>query len=341
MSFPFKYLSHWYQNQTLRSVLVGRLSFSLLSLFLSITFSNLIFKNNVLSFLPSFLPPHNFWGGLLWLLQKITFLLPAEMRMFEAFSDSKAHWGMEILSRLLRNKGSRGATARSVPQKGCFAWLLTRGWAYESPNSNPPLFAEPCYSKLITMLIVLIACIGAAPVCVSWLWSRIIPWLHWPFRLNFVIKTESPKGLPKLLSDPEDHPWATLCQWGPGVLLCGQPIRQTWAGSRLGSGAGQLCRQPGTAVGPGLGTARPRSPPCSLTGCCQLLTPSCSAGAANQLPTVQHSKKVLPAWELYSLWNPVLQLSCWRESGTWIQKVGCMACVEALQELWTAPLDVS
>lgn len=71
------------------------------------------------------------------------------------------------------------------------------------------------------MLIVLIACVGAAPVCLSWLWSRIIPWLRWPFRLNFVIKIGSPTALLKLLLDPEDDPRATLCRWGPGVLLCG------------------------------------------------------------------------------------------------------------------------
>lgn len=47
--------------------------------------------------------------------------------MFEAFSDSKAHWDMEMLSWLLRDKGARGATAQSVSQKRCFAQLLTRG----------------------------------------------------------------------------------------------------------------------------------------------------------------------------------------------------------------------
>lgn len=101
------------------------------------------------------------------------------------------------------------------------------------------------------MLIVLIFFIGAAPVCLSWLWSRIVPWLHWPFRLNFVIKTESPKDLPKLLLDLRGHLHATLCQWDPGVLICGQPIRHIWASCRLAAVWGYCPRSKGWPWGQG------------------------------------------------------------------------------------------
>ena len=142
--------------------------------------------------------------------------------------------------------------------------------------------------------------------CLSWLWCRIIPWLHQPFRLNFVIKIESPKGLLKLLLDPKYHPRAAPCWWVPGVLLCGQPICQTWADSRLGSEERLLLWQPAAAVGPGIGD-RGSAGPSSIMGCCQLLTRSHLSSAASWLPAV-HCKGA--AREPCSLRKPVLRLSC-------------------------------
>lgn len=51
----------------------------------------------------------------------IAFLFPAEIRMFEALSDSKAHWDMEMLPWLGREKRPRGGTEWSVLQERSFA----------------------------------------------------------------------------------------------------------------------------------------------------------------------------------------------------------------------------
>lgn len=202
--------------------------------------------------LPSspFLPPIPSEGGF---SKRDCFSSPGDLRL----SPSVKHIG----TWLVRDKGARGGTACSISQKRSFAQMVSRGWTYTSLNSYPPLFAEPCYSKIITMLIVLVVCTGAAPVCLSWHWARIIPWLHWPHRLHFVIKTESPKGLTKLLLDPEDHWHATLCWWVPGVLLCGQSRCQACAGSRLGRGTGRLSRKPGAATCLGICMTLLCSPP--------------------------------------------------------------------------------
>lgn len=120
------------------------------------------------------------------------------------------------------------------------------------------------------MLIVLISSTGVDPVCLSWLWSRIIPRLQWPFRLNFLIKIGNPKGLLKLLWDPKDHPH--LCWQGPGVLLCGQSICQAWDGARL------LSLEPGAAVGLGTGMALLCSQQCSKAGAARSSPPALLPG---------------------------------------------------------------
>lgn len=139
------------------------------------------------------------------------------------------------------------------------------------------------------MLIVLIACIGVDPVCFSWLWSRIIPWFQWPFRLNILIKIESPKGLLKLLWDSKGHPHFLLCQQGPGVLLCGQSLCQAWDGARLLS---LLSLEPGAAVGLGSGTALLCSGQSSKAGAASSSPPALLPG--QQTSSLPCSAEALP-----------------------------------------------
>lgn len=134
------------------------------------------------------------------------------------------------------------------------------------------------------MLIVLIACIGAAPVHLSWLWSRIIPWLHWPFRFNFVIKIESPQSLSEMAVGPQR--WsacyaAAVGPWGPP--LWGSPYARRGLAAGLAAARGCCPGSLGEPQGRGQAQgAASSSPPAPST-----------ASAAHQ-PPAAHIAKALP-----------------------------------------------
>lgn len=175
--------------------------------------------------------------------------LPSSKRL----SDRKTHWDM-----VMRHKWPE--VGQHTPlQRRSSAQLVTRGWVYIL-NSDLPLFAEPCFLKIITVLTVLTACFGVTSVCLSWCWVKVSLWLHWVFRFCFVIKTESQR-----LKKTAAGPWKpSLCHtvlvdpWSPPLRAVHVP-NMSW--QQAWQSTGMQSQKHRAAVGLWIGTVLTCSPP--------------------------------------------------------------------------------